>query len=95
MSRTTRSGLHGEELLDRFAAVRGLSGSEARVFEGKSDDFPDMGIVVRDEDQAGLAHGCVPSGSAGWFAKKWRFSSYTRVAQKFSPFRTACDTKGT
>ncbi len=42
--------VYGEELLDRFPAVRGLSGDIARVFEGKSDNFPDMGIIVNNED---------------------------------------------
>ena len=41
---------YGNELLDSFPAVRGLSSEKARVFEGKPDHFPDMGIIVSNED---------------------------------------------
>ena len=46
------------ESLHGFLSIGSLSCSETSVFQGKSNNFPDMGIIVRDEDESGFIHCC-------------------------------------
>ena len=56
MSKITRSGRYGHELFDCRPAIGGLNGGEAGVFQGKSDDLPNMGIVISDKNLSRFAH---------------------------------------